>query len=145
MTGEILGIVGDNIDSSRILWVTKINNRIPRVTKLPALLSFLPHFAIYNWCNNYISIITRWSRVPGCWATVETGQSLSQSAYKGQSVPAYTSRVMGTQITPDCTFYLKRASIPFLHGLPALDSYLNLNSYSRSLMWESISVFYPSG
>ncbi len=39
---------------------------------------------------------------------------------------------MGTQITPDCTFYLKRASIPFLHGLPAPDSYLNLNSYSRS-------------
>ena len=36
MTGEILGIVGDNIDSSRILLVTKINNRIPRVTKLPA-------------------------------------------------------------------------------------------------------------
>ncbi len=34
--GEILGIVGDNIDSSRILLVTKINNRIPRVTKLPA-------------------------------------------------------------------------------------------------------------
>ena len=39
---------------------------------------------------------------------------------------------MGSQITPDCTFYLKRASIPFLHGLPAPDSYLNLNSYSRS-------------
>ena len=39
---------------------------------------------------------------------------------------------MGTQITTDCTFYLKRASIPFLHGLPAPDSYLNLNSYSRS-------------
>ena len=36
MTGEILGIVGDKIDSSRILLVTKINNRIPRVTKLPA-------------------------------------------------------------------------------------------------------------
>jgi hypothetical protein len=35
MTGEILGIVGDKIDSSRILLVTKINNRIPRVTKLP--------------------------------------------------------------------------------------------------------------
>ena len=29
MTGEILGIVGDKIDSSRILLVTKINNRIP--------------------------------------------------------------------------------------------------------------------
>ncbi len=39
---------------------------------------------------------------------------------------------MGTQITPDCTLYLKRASIPFLHGLPAPDSYINLNSYSRS-------------
>ena len=36
MTGEILGIVGDKIDSDRILLVTKINNRIPRVTKLPA-------------------------------------------------------------------------------------------------------------
>ena len=36
MTGEILGIVGDKIDPSRILLVTKINNRIPRVTKLPA-------------------------------------------------------------------------------------------------------------
>ena len=36
MTGETLGIVGDKIDSSRILLVTKINNRIPRVTKLPA-------------------------------------------------------------------------------------------------------------
>ena len=36
MTGEILGIVGDKIDSGRILLVTKINNRIPHVTKLPA-------------------------------------------------------------------------------------------------------------
>ena len=36
MTEEILGIVGDKIVSSRILLVTKINNRIPRVTKLPA-------------------------------------------------------------------------------------------------------------
>ena len=40
MTGEILGIVGDGdkIDSSRILLAVgdKINNRIPRVTKLPA-------------------------------------------------------------------------------------------------------------
>jgi hypothetical protein len=36
MTGEILEIVGDNIDSSRILLVTKINSGIPRVTKLPA-------------------------------------------------------------------------------------------------------------
>ncbi len=31
---------------------------------------------------------------------------------------------MGTQITPNCTSYLKRASIPFLHGLLAPDSYL---------------------
>jgi hypothetical protein len=36
MTGEILGIGGDKIDSSRILLMAKINNRIPRVTKLPA-------------------------------------------------------------------------------------------------------------
>ncbi len=36
MTEEILGIVGDKIVSSRILLVAKINNRIPRVTKLPA-------------------------------------------------------------------------------------------------------------
>ena len=50
MTGEILEleIVDDNIDSSKILLVTKINNRIPRVTKLPALHSFLSHFAIRN-------------------------------------------------------------------------------------------------
>ena len=46
MTGEILGIGGDKIDSSKILLVTEINNRIPRVTKLPTLLSFLSHFAI---------------------------------------------------------------------------------------------------
>ena len=36
MTREILEIVGDKIDANRILLVTKINNRIPRVTKLPA-------------------------------------------------------------------------------------------------------------
>jgi hypothetical protein len=35
MTREILEIVGDKIDTNRILLVTKINNRIPRVTKLP--------------------------------------------------------------------------------------------------------------
>jgi hypothetical protein len=35
MTREILEIVDDNVDSSRILLVTKINNRIPRVTTLP--------------------------------------------------------------------------------------------------------------
>jgi hypothetical protein len=35
MTREILEIVGDKIDANRILLVTKINKRIPRVTKLP--------------------------------------------------------------------------------------------------------------
>jgi hypothetical protein len=35
MTREILEIVGDKIDTNRILLVTKTNNRIPRVTKLP--------------------------------------------------------------------------------------------------------------
>ena len=34
MTGEILGIVGDKIDSGRILLVTKINNRIPACDKI---------------------------------------------------------------------------------------------------------------
>ncbi len=36
MTREILETVGDEIDANRILLVTKINNRILRVTKLPA-------------------------------------------------------------------------------------------------------------
>jgi hypothetical protein len=35
MTREILEIVGDKIDTNRILLVTKLNNKIPRVTKLP--------------------------------------------------------------------------------------------------------------
>ncbi len=38
MTREILEIVGDNIDLSRILSVIKINSRIPRVKKLQDLV-----------------------------------------------------------------------------------------------------------
>ena len=53
MTGEILGIVGDKIDSSRILLVTKINNRIPRVTKLPA-----PTFISLSLRNLQFDVIT---------------------------------------------------------------------------------------
>ncbi len=48
MTGEILGIVGDNIDSSRILLVTNINNRIPRVKKLPAPTSTFISLSLRN-------------------------------------------------------------------------------------------------
>ncbi len=50
MTGEILGIVGDKIDSSRILLVTKINNRIPR---LPA-----PTFISLSLRNLQFDVIT---------------------------------------------------------------------------------------
>ena len=53
MTGEILGIVGDKIDSGRILLVTKINNRIPRVTKLPA-----PTFISLSLRNLQFDVIT---------------------------------------------------------------------------------------
>ncbi len=53
MTGEILGIGGDKIDSSRILLVTKINNRIPRVTKLPA-----PTFISLSLRNSQFDVIT---------------------------------------------------------------------------------------
>ena len=53
MTGEILGIVGDKIDSGRILLVTKINNRIPHVTKLPA-----PIFISLSLRNLQFDVIT---------------------------------------------------------------------------------------
>ncbi len=55
MTGEILGISlgGDKIDSSRILLVTKINNRIPRVTKLAA-----PIFISLSLRNLQFDVIT---------------------------------------------------------------------------------------
>ena len=35
MTREILEIVGDKIDTNRILLMTNLTKRIPRVTKLP--------------------------------------------------------------------------------------------------------------
>jgi hypothetical protein len=53
MTEEILGIVGGNIDSSRILLVTKINKRIPRVTILPA-----PTFISLQLRNLQFNVIT---------------------------------------------------------------------------------------
>ena len=53
MTREILEIVGDKIDANRILLVTKINNRIPRVTKLPA-----PTFFSLSLRNLQFDVIT---------------------------------------------------------------------------------------
>ncbi len=45
MTREILEIVGDNIDTNRIMLVTKINNRIPRVTVVIPIV--LPYYSNY--------------------------------------------------------------------------------------------------
>ena len=53
MTREILEIVDDKIDTSRILLMTKINNRIPCVTKLPA-----PTFFSLSLRNLQFDVIT---------------------------------------------------------------------------------------
>ena len=44
MTREILEIVDDKIDTSRILLMTKLTKRIPRVTKLPDPTFTFSHF-----------------------------------------------------------------------------------------------------
>jgi hypothetical protein len=54
MTGEILEIVGDKIDTNRILLVIKLTTEFRVWQNCQNLLSFLSHFAI--WCNNHIRI-----------------------------------------------------------------------------------------
>ena len=53
MTREILEIVDDKIDTSRILLMTKLTKRIPRVTKLPA-----PTFISLSLRNLQFDVIT---------------------------------------------------------------------------------------
>jgi hypothetical protein len=82
MTRKILELVGDNIDSSRILFVTKINNRIPRVTKLPDP-TFISHSLTSQFDVIIMSVLSHADiRVSSCWATVDTGQSLRPLAAK---------------------------------------------------------------
>ena len=56
------------------LLMTKLTKEFRVWQNCQTLFSFLSHFAI--WCNNRIRIITRWYPSSGCWATVDTGQSL---------------------------------------------------------------------
>ncbi len=58
MTREILEIVGDNIDSSRTLLVTKINNRIPRMTKLPVARPYFDFSLTSQFDVTIISVLT---------------------------------------------------------------------------------------
>ena len=76
MTREILEIVDDKIDTSRILLMTKLTKRIPRVTKIAR-----PYFHFLSLSQIDVIIESVFiqvdNRVSGCWATVDIGQSLS--------------------------------------------------------------------
>ena len=76
MTREILEIVGDKIDINRILLMTKLTKRIPRVTKLPDPTSTFPSLSQIDVIIESVFIQVD-NRVSGCWATVDIGQSLS--------------------------------------------------------------------
>ena len=118
MTREILEIVDDKINTNRILLMTKLTKRIPRVTKFAR-----PYFHDLSLSQIDVIIesvsIQEDNCVSDCWATVDIGRSLSLSTYKGQRVPGYTVKGYWAPIHADLYLLLKALPIPFLHGLLA--------------------------